>query len=250
MQTRRADRLCRARAPCPTRAIFQSHGRQTQLYTGRARATAQRSSLSEFSGWTMTSSIPWISSNAPSSPSLQRRHGLAQPQSRSRSQPQSYRSACGCRHDRLVDATSGKMESEIERAHTFVLDEQGPPGPGPPKERHSIQRFARIDSHRASGTREIATARIAAIQSDVSGRRISTRSVHADDKSQRFHFCITYVAKPAMKRAGIPAPNRIGAKVDAVVFSKREAGRQKSTKEQQNCRDWRSSPDSQRSFPL
>jgi hypothetical protein len=53
-----------------------------------------------------------------------------------------------------------------------------------------------------------------------------------------------------MKRAGIPAPNRIGAKVDAVIFGKREAGRQKSTKEQQNCRDWRSSPDSQRSFPL
>jgi hypothetical protein len=66
-QTPPADQSFPALKPCPTPGVFRSPCRRTSPSTGPAPATAQRPWLSEFSGLTMTRSILWISSSAPSS---------------------------------------------------------------------------------------------------------------------------------------------------------------------------------------
>ena len=68
VSTRSSPKKCDLPEPRPAERALVARG---------LRAAAQRPSLSGFSGWTMTRSIRWISSRAPSSPFSQRLHGLA-----------------------------------------------------------------------------------------------------------------------------------------------------------------------------
>src|SRR6266550_2885319 len=66
----------------------------------------------------------------------------------------------------LSDAVSEKIETEVKRTRTLVLNKQAAPGSSPFKERHARQRLERIDGHRVGGTSEKAAARVAAVQID------------------------------------------------------------------------------------
>lgn len=118
------------------------------------------------------------------------------------------------------------MESEKEKAHMLVLNEQVAPASDPFEDRNPGHRFACVDNRRVSTILEIATAWIVAFHADI-GKRGFARDLYVDRDSQRLHFRTACLPKPAIKRAGIPALLRIGAKLEAVVQGKRDVGRQK-----------------------
>jgi hypothetical protein len=134
-----------------------------------------------------------------------------------------------------------KLESEIQSAHAFVLNKQAALGPSAFEEWHSRQRFAWINDYLVCGVGEIAAAKVATIQADMSLLRLAAKYVYADSQAQRFHLHIAYLSKQTRKRTGVLTGVGLGAKVDAIVGSKYGAARQKSAQERQNCGDWTSS---------
>ena len=130
-----------------------------------------------------------------------------------------------------------KMEPKIQSARGFVLNKQAAPGSSPFEERHARQRLAWINGYRVGGVGEIASAKVATIQADMSPLGIAAKHIDADSQAYRFHLRIAYLTKRTRKRSRVFTGVGLGAEVDAIVGGKHGAARQKSAQEHQNCGD-------------
>jgi hypothetical protein len=83
----------------------------------------------------------------------------------------------------VVYVISMKVESNVQSARAFVLNKQAALGSSPFKEGHTRQRFAWINDYLIRGVGEIAAAKVATIQADISPLRIAPKQIYADSQA-------------------------------------------------------------------